>query len=180
MCQIDEQLLISEEDLICLKWQLNNGVRISEDKTREFGIVDYFQYSTLSPRKIVKYYNKYFTMEERKQLFYLEDKYFKCIGTPFVNPEFFMEDIKIKQVYTFIINGDYINNACGIPVLVPGTGEIYETSEEERIRAIEYMKSHDMPQTEKIYTKVLKTLIEKTLPEDLREQGQRVMKKTIR
>ena len=65
-------------------------------------------------------------------------------------------------------------------MLVPGTGEIYETSEEERIRAIEYMKSHNMPQTEKIYTKVLKTLIEKTLPEDLREQGQRVMKKTIR
>lgn len=180
MNQMDKQLLLNEEDFIYLKWQLNNGIKISEDETREFGIVDYFQYFVVPPKKVISYYNEYFTEEEKKKLLYLEYEYFDFRSYTGKNAKFLVETTKIKQPYTFILNGEYKNNAYGIPVLVPGTGEMYATVEEERIMAIEYMKSHEMPQTEKIYTKVLKTLIEKTLPEDLYEQGQLQMKKTIR
>lgn len=170
---------IVEQDFIYLKWQLNNGVKISEDETRDFDIVDYFQYFTIEPKKVIKAYENYFTTKEKKQLSYLQYEYFSN-NNGRVQERFLMPENKVKQNYSFILNGEYKENEYGIPVLVAGTGEIYETTEEERIAAVEYMLAHSMPRTEKIYTKVLKKLIEKTLPEDLLEQEKLQMKKTIR
>lgn len=176
----EEKLLLNEEDFIYLKWQLNNGVKIFEDKRCEFRIVDYFQYFTVSPKQVLEFYDGYFTEYEKKQLLYLYHEYFSNGTFGMQNQKLLVPENKMKQSYSFILNGEYTPNEYGVPTLVSGTGEIYNTTEEERAEAMEYIIEHGMPQTEKVYVTVLKYVIEKSLPEYLYQNGNLQMKKTIR
>lgn len=158
-----------DSKLELLREQIANGIQCDGELVRSFGIIDYYNLFEENPLIVAQYYGSQLTKLEQEVLKSLHNEYIKTSEKVGKN-RIYLAKTLINMKYSFIQNGEYYFNKNNVLVLKSGTGNIYETTQEEREYVASYMEHHSMPLTVKIYYIVLQSYVNKQLPEQLHER----------
>lgn len=131
-----QDMYLSNYDAILLtKEQMENGVGLpNTEDYHKFGILDYCELWNMTPYKLIKQYSDMFTMKEIRKLKSIQWRYFY--------------DAEYSRMTLLNMN---------MTLLV--MGQLHEVTQEDKLLAIDYMESHHIPLTMKIYNKLLRNII---------------------